>query len=54
MCTEITNTGFGWKVNATGGEGSGKFLLLFLNNYILYRLGVFKINIYEYKYVGII
>lgn len=23
VCTKIVNTGFGWKVDATGGKGSG-------------------------------
>jgi len=25
ICTKIINTGYGWKVDATGGEGSGIF-----------------------------
>jgi hypothetical protein len=29
MCTKIINTGYGWKVDATGGEGSGKNFIYF-------------------------
>lgn len=36
MCTKIINTGFGWKVDATGGRGSGKqFIITYFFQHIL-------------------
>lgn len=29
MCTKIVNTGYGWKVDATGGEGSGMYIFVY-------------------------
>lgn len=36
MCTKIINTGYGWKVDATGGEGSGRnFIFCFFISLVL-------------------
>lgn len=31
MCTQIINTGYGWKVDATGGKGSGTIIFFLFN-----------------------
>lgn len=47
MCTKIINTGFGWKVDATGGKGSGKqFIFIFFLKMMLNKITDIKTVVY--------